>query len=373
VESLTGGASSPLDIEGLQQALPEGLALIYYMPLSDRLFAWALTKDRVRFVDRALSYGDLSRQVAAFRSALETRASIEVLRQMAGVLHDELVQPLLPSLGGQRTLVFVPDSLLQSVAFASLWDRRTSRYLVEDYLLAMAPSGTVSVRASARATALGASPHALVVGNPKVQRDQGASFANLPEAEAEAVEIAGLYGSATLLTGAGATKAEFLRDVAGSQVVHYAGHAAGDENPSTARLLLARDPQSGDRGTLHLRELEGRSFPRTRVVVLAACRSAAGSVSRVEGALSLGRPFLAAGVPDVVASLWDIEDATSRRFMVAFHRALLEGRDPVQALRAVQISILRNSDSSFAHPANWAAFICMGGLDVHSLPKGVIS
>jgi CHAT domain-containing protein len=374
VESVAGGAVGPLDPEALRRALPDGLALVYYMALSDRLFEWAVTRDGVHFVERRLSYDDLSHRVAAFRSALEARASVDALRQEAGRLHDELVRPLLPFLGGQRTLVIVPDSLLQSVAFASLWDRETSRYLIEDYLLAVAPSGTVSVRASARSTALGAAPDALVVGNPEIERSHSGAFASLPGAEAEAVEIASLYASVTLLTGKGATKAEFLRGVSSSQVVHYAGHAAaGDDSPSTARLLLASDPESGDAGALYLRELDRRSFPRTRLVVLAACRTAAGAVSRVEGALSLGRPFLAAGVPDVVASLWDVDDVLSRRFMVAFHRALLAGRDPVQALRAAQISFLRNSDPSFNHPANWAAFICMGGLDIHSLPQGVIS
>jgi len=112
---------------------------------------------------------------------------------------------------------------------------------------------------------------------------------------------------------------------------------------------------------------------KTRVVVLAACRTAAGAVSRVEGALSLGRPFLAAGVPDVVASLWDVDDAASRRFFVSFHRALLEEPDPLLALGKAQIAFLHADDVSLAHPASWAAFICMGGLDPHSLSKGEVS
>src|SRR5207247_1419733 len=138
-----------------------------------------------------------------------------------------------------------------------------------------------------------------------------------------------------------------------------------------ARLLFAPDPRTGDSGALYLHELGRLGLPRTRVVVLAACRTAAGAASRVEGALSLGRPFLAAGVPDVIASLWDIDDAVSHRFFVVFHRALLVEGDPVVALRKAQIALLRGDDVSLAHPASWAAFICMGGLDPHSLSKGV--
>ena len=107
------------------------------------------------------------------------------------------------------------------------------------------------------------------------------------------------------------------------------------------------------------------------MVVLAACRTAAGAVSRVEGTLGLGRPFLAAGVPYVVASLWDIDDSVSRRFFITFHRALLSGGDPVVALRAAQIALLRSGDPSLAHPASWAAFVSMGGLDTHSLSNSL--
>src|SRR5262249_56839885 len=98
------------------------------------------------------------------------------------------------------------------------------------------------------------------------------------------------------------------------------------------------------------------SRSKTRVVVLAACRTAAGPVSRVEGASSLARPFLAAGVPDVVGSLWDIDDSVSHRFFVDFHRALKEEGDPVVALREAQIAHLRSGDASLTHPAGAAPF-----------------
>jgi CHAT domain-containing protein len=171
-----------------------------------------------------------------------------------------------------------------------------------------------------------------------------------------------------LLTGSAATRAAFLEGVRGNDVVHYAGHAASSaDRPAAARLLLAADPRSGDSGALYLNELGHRGLPRPRVIILAACRTAAGAASRVEGALSLGRPFLAAGVPDVVGSLWEIDDSVSRRFFIAFHRALLTESDPLLALRKAQIAFLRSPDMSLAHPASWAAFICMGGLDPHSL------
>jgi CHAT domain-containing protein len=375
LDSLDGVGFTPLEPEALQRELPRGVTIVYYVTEYDRLFAWTLSRDELHFIERPLPAAELSRMVAAHRAALERRAPADVVRRTGGRLHDELVRPLTTFLASKQVLVFVPDADLQSVAFATLWDRNTGRYLVEDHVLGSAPNGTVFVRASAAAAAPAPGRvKALVVGNPHFDRHLWSGLSDLPGAEAEAGEIARLYAHADLLTGSGATKRAFLERARGSQTIHYAGHAVSSvEVPSTARLLLAADPRTGDSGALYLHELRQRGFPRTRVVVLAACRTAAGAVSRVEGALSLGRPFLAAGVPDVVASLWDIDDSVSRRFFLAFHRALLVEGDPFLALRTAQIALLRDSDATLAHPASWAAFICMGGINPHSLSKGEAS
>jgi CHAT domain-containing protein len=372
VDSLAGASVTPLDPEALRQELPDGLALVYYVPLEDRLFAWALTRQGTHFIEHSLPAAELSRLVAAHRTAIDGRAPLTVVRRSAARLHDELVRPLLPFIAPQRALVVIPDGVLESVAFASLWNRQTGRYLVEDYLLDVAPSGTVFVRASVGAAAThGPTPRVLVVGNPQFDRHVWVGMPNLPGAEAEAGEIAGLYARSELLTGRAATKSAFVEGIRAAEVVHYAGHAAASADaPSSARLLLAPDPRTGGSGTLYVHELGRQGLPRTRVMVLAACRTAAGAVSRVEGPLSLGRPFLAAGVPDVVGSLWDIEDSVSRHFFIAFHRALLTEGDPSLALRKAQLAFLRSDDVSLVHPASWAAFICMGGLDPHSLSKG---
>ena len=175
--------------------------------------------------------------------------------------------------------------------------------------------------------------------------------------------MARLYEHATLLIGREATKSRFLESARTSGIVHYAGHAVPDATLFLPRLLLAPDARTADSGVLDLRGLDGNALPRTRLVVLAACRTAAGVVSRSEGTLSLARPFLAAGVPNVVASLWDVDDALSRRFFVAFHRALLADGEPLSALRRVQTAFLRDADPTLAHPATWAAFLALGGLD----------
>jgi CHAT domain-containing protein len=102
-------------------------------------------------------------------------------------------------------------------------------------------------------------------------------------------------------------------------------------------------------------------------VVLAACRTASGYASPTEGALSLGRGFLAAGVSSVVSSLWDVDDETSRRFFTHFHRSFIDLGDPLLALRETQTAFLE-ATSPDRHPAHWALFVGLGGLDRRKIP-----
>src|SRR5207237_10120390 len=97
------------------------------------------------------------------------------------------------------------------------------------------------------------------------------------------------------------------------------------------------------------------------LVVLAACRTAAGRNVRGEGVANLVRPFLAAGVPAVIASLWDADDRASARLLTIFHERRVAGESTVDALRTAQLAVLNDPDPSFHVPAMWASFQVFGG------------
>ncbi len=144
-------------------------------------------------------------------------------------------------------------------------------------------------------------------------------------------------------------------------VVHFAGHGvSNDDAPALSRLLLA-GPGRSDR-SLFAHEIAAMRFAHTDLVVLAACRTSAGRIRRGEGVMSLARPFIAAGVPTVVASLWDVDDRATHALFVAFHRALRDGAPVAEALRAAQLAALSDHDAVVRNPANWASFAVIGGL-----------
>ena len=275
-DKIEPSGAKPREPRELQRRLPAGIALVYYECLPDRLLSWVVTREDIHFGEQALDRDDLRQEVAAYQAAMEGRAALSVVRQQTASLYDRLIRPLASHLRGQRALVFVPDETLQPVAFASLWDREAGRFLIEDHLIGVAPSGSVFIRATAATSApsRNGTLRLLAVGNPRIDRERWGGLPSLTAAESEAGEVARLYEHATLLTGREATKAASSRARGRSGVVHYAGHAVPDDTLFLPRLLLAPDARTADSGVLDLRELDGNALPRTRLVVLAACRTA---------------------------------------------------------------------------------------------------
>ena len=119
-------------------------------------------------------------------------------------------------------------------------------------------------------------------------------------------------------------------------------------------LLLAPDEVSKNSGALLAHEIYGRNFENTRLVVLGACNTARSRISPGEGVLGLARPFLAGGVSQVLATLWEVDDKTSPAIFEVFHRRLRLGDSPAQALRAAQLALLGSPRPKLRAPAAWA-------------------
>jgi CHAT domain-containing protein len=258
-----------------------------------------------------------------------------------------------------QTLVFVPDGPIHGLPLAAVHPRGSRDYLIAGHRVAVAPSATLYVFSRLRDRDLnGSGPaSALLVGDPAFDphSDLTRGLSRLPGAAAEVDGIRGLYPGARVLTGTDATAGRFLTLAGESSVVHVAAHAvANPGSPLNTLLVLA--PGDGRSGLLSvadlLRELR---LEKTRLVVLSACRSAGGPAIGPEGLAPLVRPFLTAGAPAVVGSLWDVGEAPTRELLVELHRHFTAGEDAETALRAAQLDLSRR------RPAlAWAPFQVIG-------------
>jgi CHAT domain-containing protein/tetratricopeptide (TPR) repeat protein len=344
----------------VQGALPDSVVLLYYVTLSDRLLTWSVTSHGHQLFETRVPRDQLKRLAARFRASVtEPR---ETASSAGDQLYDLLIRPALSTLTAGATVVLVTDGDLQQVPFAALKDAAGARYLIEDHPLLQSPSAGFFVAGLAHGHALARQPleSALLVGNPTPDAEP-AALKPLPGAESEVRATAALYPRHLVLTGRSATKDRFVDAAPGFDVVHFGGHAlVNAEYPLMSRLLFAAEGEPAHQQSLFAYEISRLRLPQTRLVILAACSTAAGTVSRGEGVVSVARPFLAAGVPLVIASQWDVDDLATEQLFLAFHRALAESHDAISALRTAQLSLLHSSNHSFAEPRNWSAFVALG-------------
>ncbi|MDX6484280.1 MAG: hypothetical protein QOE95_2051, partial [Gaiellaceae bacterium] len=276
-------------------------------------------------------------------------------------LFDLLVRPWLEEVPAGERIVFIPDKVLHQVPFAVLKNRSTGRLLIEDHPLAVAPSATLYIHALERQAAERTTRHSggLVVGDPAVDHVLFFDLPSLPESAAEARRVASLTRS-RLLEGKDAVKSAFLAAAPQAEWIHFSGHALVDpRNPLQSKLVLAPEG-ARDQGALTAQEIYSLKLPLTRLVVLAACDTGNEYIPSSEGATSLARAFLAAGVPSVVASLWSVDDRLTAELFDAFHHFLAAGDDPVDALRRAQLGMLHGPEKVDRAMRAWGAFEVIG-------------
>ncbi len=357
----TSGASvepQPLPMEEIRSRLPAGTTLVQLSVLPDRVLIWELRRDerRPRFYDKEISRRELEWRAASLQDFGSVRGADAAVK-----LFDLLVGPWLAAVPAGERIVFIPDKVLHQVPFAVLKNRSTGRLLIEDHPLAVAPSATLYIHALERQAAdqkAGRSA-GLVIGDPAVDRVLFSDLPSLPESAAEVRRIASLTHS-RLLEGKDAVKSTFLTLAPLAEWIHFSGHALVDpRNPLQSKLVLAPEG-ARDPGALTAQEIYSLKLPRTRLVVLAACDTGNEYIPSSEGATSLARAFLAAGVPSVVASLWSVDDRVTAELFAAFHRFLAAGDDPVDALRKAQLGMLHGSGKTDRSMRAWGAFEVIG-------------
>jgi CHAT domain-containing protein len=334
----------PITMPEIQGRLPEGTTLLEYFVDDEDVIVWVVDRHRAAVVRIPGDRQTLVSMVREFRVAIAKQAPLPAVRAQAEVLYGRLLGPARDQIEGDRLLI-VPHGVLHYLPFGALRSP-AHRWLVDEFALATLPSASV-LRYIADKGA-GTSDRALVVGNP----DLGAGLA-LPWAEREARMVGHYERGATVLVRGKATEARVKALLESAGLLHFATHGVLKESdPLSSALLLV--PGAGEDGRLEVRELFGFDL-RARLVVLSACETGLGKLSRGDEIVGLQRAFLYAGTPAVITTLWKVDDRASYQLIRAFYTRL-EKVGPVEALRRAQRDTLR----AFPHPYSWAAYSLTG-------------
>ncbi|HTN85194.1 MAG TPA: CHAT domain-containing tetratricopeptide repeat protein [Sorangium sp.] len=322
--------------------------------------------------------------------------------EAARALDEKVMQPVRQLLGDAREVYLSPDGALNLVPFAALVDER-GQFLLARYRFTYLTSGRDLLRLEVTRTE---SPRSspLVLGNPAYDEAGAAPagatsgrrsdamgalrFGPLRWTEPEARAVKEFLPDARLLLEKDATEAA-VKALTGPAIVHLATHgfflAQGPaaplaplearpflillqpgalpplpENPllrSGLALAGANQRRSGgDDGVLTALEVAGLDLWGTKLVVLSACDTGIGALSRGEGVYGLRRALVLAGADSQIMSLWKVADEETQALMKAYYGRLSAGEGRSDALREVQLAMA----GQHLHPYYWAAFIVGG-------------
>jgi CHAT domain-containing protein len=245
-----------------------------------------------------------------------------------------------------------PDGVLSDVAFSALVGG-DGNYLAERFLLVTSP-GVLYLARLRESDPITAKRPALVIGAPSEQRATTAfpvSLRALPEAADEARIVASRFERPVLLSGPTVTLDRVERELPLAVVIHFAGHARNDVG-GTGLLL------SGSGEIMAPEDLSPARLRRCQLVVLSACSTERGAEEGLYDPDSMVRTFLAAGVPYVVASRWNVDSKAAATLMNHFYTGLLAGQGVLVSLRESAAKLRRSPET--AHPYYWAVFSSFG-------------
>ncbi|HET8774337.1 MAG TPA: CHAT domain-containing protein [Thermoanaerobaculia bacterium] len=351
---------SKADLAQALATLPDDTLILQYLVLEDKTYSWSLSRGSIRgMVYDHVGRKAIQERVNRIHCAVAAGQNSPFTVAMRAV-YDELFRAPLRGSRHKR-VVIVPDGPMHGLPFAAL-ESTNEGFLIERSSIATTGSTSLYFYALHRDAEFPANPRpsVLIVREPTMDRAIASRYGlgPLKHAVEEANQLHADYAGSELLAGDNATSERFLASAKNATIIHFAGH--GVANPGAPWLsMLVLAPQGKDAGDLTAEKLliEPSDFGQTRLIVLAACSTAFGESVGAEGLAPLVRPLIAARVPAVVGTTWDVKDtATIRELMVSLHRHYRNGDDVAVALRKAQLDMLRKHE-----PARvWAALQVIG-------------
>jgi CHAT domain-containing protein len=351
-----------------------GLALIVDATKKTTIRAIPLDLDETILRQKAEGF-----QRCYLQSEQDPQAWLMALDDVTGWLWHACIGPVFQHLKRAPRAALIPCGLLSLLPLHAAWrltTRGQRRYALEDMALTYVPNARSLVAAVAK-TAQGSDKSLLVVADPA---PTGQS--RLPYATAEGRAARCGFEEHLLLKQKRATREKVMAALSEYEAVHIACHAFADvNNPLQSGFVLAGDQLLTVEDLLHAR------LDLLRLAVLSACETHVPGGQLPDEIVSLSSAFFQAGADAVIASQWEVLDASTLILMARFYHLWRKKKLPaVEALRQSQLwmratpdrvksrqlrnlipkAILRQLARSprgisvHQHPDHWAAFAYVG-------------
>jgi CHAT domain-containing protein len=180
----------------------------------------------------------------------------------------------------------------------------------------------------------------------------------LKETESELKVLRGITAG-KFFVGKDASEAIFKQNAPYYSILHLALHARVTE--ADPQILFPNSGSPKEDGILHFHELFQLHL-NARLAVLSACETGSGKLIKGEGIQSISSGFAAVGVPSLIISLWELDDAAGSEVMKGFYDGVQAGNPLDQALQQSKLAYLQNATGDKCAPYYWSAFVPMGNM-----------
>lgn len=336
--------AKPITLDDLKERLEEKTLIEYFVGEELAIF---VIKDDIVVKKVKISEEELSDKVQKFRyiirnmertledgenphkTSLDQEAE-KILREFYQILIKPIVNLLTPE------IIIVPHGHLHILPFHALLDER---YLLEDYKISFSQNASAIKYSKIRN-----SHGVIVIGNP----NKGTEL-DLPMAEEEALAI-GKYFNTKPIIGVEAQKNRILNDIKDKMIIHFACHSLFNEIDASKSGILMSDKFITPKNFLD-------NSINAQLTVISACESGLIELSKSDIVEGLVRSIQLAGCRFVIASLWKVEDESTKELFLDFyqHPNPDESGGLISSIRDAELRMMKSKGFYF-----WAPFQIYG-------------
>ncbi len=373
-------------IQSVQKQLNSSTFLMEYFIGKEQVYVYTISSTEVHYTLIPMSNEQIKTQVKALRNVLSNYRyilknkgmAIQTYQELAYWFYQELLAPALAPIKGKEHLIIIPDGLLGHLPFEAFITSPPSQmkplnqldFFVKEYKISYAYSSSLllnkntSKQHNSNLLAMGAIyGDSLSTGSPQNRSLELSKLRNkLPPLDAIRDELEALKPmmEGNYYYGKTANEKTFKEEASKYAILHLAMHGIlNEKHPILSSLAFTENGDPEEDNFLQAFEISQMKL-NAELVVLSACETGYGKFQQGEGVMSLARSFMYAGVPSMVVSMWQVNDASTALIMSAFYDKLAQGMDKAEALQQAKLFYIKHAQDITAHPAFWAAFIQLG-------------
>ena len=339
--------------------LAKGTILFYWLG-EKQSYLWAITPSKISLFP--LPPGtEIDSLMQRYRKSLNGPEDVVASSEDGRALYRTLVEPAKALLARDRKVFIIPDGSLNNLNFETLVvDQPKPHYWIEDADVVNASSlrvlAATFIHENRRQSAgeRKRTPRLLLIGNSIAPSNE---YPELPRAGEQMANVARHFPASQ--------RQVYQRDQANPSAylagnpekfshIHFVAHGTASRlSPLDSAIVLSKSAVNTEPFKLYARDIVQHRL-QAELVTISACYGAGSRAYSGEGLVGLAWAFLRAGAHNVIASLWEVTDASTEQLMDRFYDELDKGASPDAALRAAKLSLLHGS--AFHHPFYWAPF-----------------